>query len=91
MKGPLYLCADIGGTQIKTGLLDGAGRLVGAIHREDAQAGLPQQPLLDHIAAACWYLRLPLANVANASRLNLAISVGLNTVTASCSGKHSLS
>lgn len=51
MKGPLYLCADIGGTQIKTGLLDGAGRLVGAIHREDAQAGLPQQPLLDHIAA----------------------------------------
>ena len=49
MKGPLYLCADIGGTQIKTGLLDGAGRLVGAIHREDAQAGLPQQP-----NSPCW-------------------------------------
>lgn len=66
MKGPLYLCADIGGTQIKTGLLDGAGRLVGAIHREDAQAGLPQQPLLDHIAAcllAPWPGEVPVAGV----------------------------
>lgn len=66
MKGPLYLCADIGGTQIKTGLLDGAGRLVGAIHREDSQAGLPQQPLLDHIAAcllAPWPGEVPVAGV----------------------------
>lgn len=66
MKGPLYLCADIGGTQIKTGLLGGAGRLVGAIHREDAQAGLPQQPLLDHIAAcllAPWPGEVPVAGV----------------------------
>ena len=66
MKGPLYLCADIGGTQIKTGLLDGAGRLAGAIHREDAQAGLPQQPLLDHIAAcllAPWPGDVPVAGV----------------------------
>ena len=46
----LYLCADVGGTQIKTGLLTAAGELVGDIHRADAQANLPRVPLLDHMA-----------------------------------------
>lgn len=48
---PLYLCADLGGTQIKTGLLDTAGGLASPIRRADARAALPRQQLLDHMAA----------------------------------------
>ena len=48
---PLYLCADVGGTQIKTGLLDTAGGLASPIRRADARAALPRQQLLDHMAA----------------------------------------
>ena len=48
---PLVLCADVGGTQIKTGLLDASGRPASPIRRADACAGLPRQQLLDHMAA----------------------------------------
>ena len=48
---PLVLCADVGGTQIKTGLLDAAGRPASPIRRADARAALPRQQLLDHMAA----------------------------------------
>ena len=48
---PLVLCADVGGTQIKTGLLDASGRLASPIRRADARAALPRQQLLDHMAA----------------------------------------
>ena len=48
---PLVLCADVGGTQIKTGLLDASGRPASPIRRADACAALPRQQLLDHMAA----------------------------------------
>lgn len=48
---PLVLCADVGGTQIKTGLLDASGRPASPIRRADARAALPRQQLLDHMAA----------------------------------------
>ena len=48
---PLVLCADVGGTQIKTGLLDASGRPASPIRRVDARAALPRQQLLDHMAA----------------------------------------
>ena len=35
---PLVLCADVGGTQIKTGLLDASGRPASPIRRADARA-----------------------------------------------------
>ena len=48
---PLYLCADIGGTRIKTALLAADGQLAGAIFQQDACAALERDALLDHIAA----------------------------------------
>ena len=48
---PLYLCADIGGTRIKTALLTADGQLAGPIFQQDARAALAREALLDHIAA----------------------------------------
>ena len=48
---PLYLCADIGGTRIKTALLTADGQLAGPIFHQDARAALAREALLDHIAA----------------------------------------
>lgn len=48
---PVLLCADVGGTQIKTGLLTRDGRLAGAVTKTAARATLPRTALLDHMAA----------------------------------------
>ena len=48
---PLYLCADVGGTQIKTALLSAEGALAAPISKAPARADLPREPMLEHLTA----------------------------------------
>ena len=48
---PLYLCADVGGTQIKTALLTAEGALAAPIGKAPARADLPREPMLEHLTA----------------------------------------
>ena len=48
---PLYLCADVGGTQIKTALLTAEGALAAPISKAPARADLPREPMLEHLTA----------------------------------------
>ena len=42
---PLYLCADVGGTQIKTALLSAEGALAAPISKAPARADQPREPI----------------------------------------------
>ena len=48
--GARYLCADVGGTQIKAAVLEETGEPAGGIERFDACSGLPRDALLGHLA-----------------------------------------
>ena len=44
--GARYLCADVGGTQIKAAVLEETGEPAGGIERFEALSGLPRDALL---------------------------------------------
>ena len=48
--GARYLCADVGGTQIKAAVLEETGEPSGDIERFEARSGLPRDALLGHLA-----------------------------------------
>ena len=48
--GARYLCADVGGTQIKAAVLEETGEPAGDIERFEARSGLPRDALLGHLA-----------------------------------------